>query len=53
MVCAQWVDRETGIGGVLFANVLPVGDAVVNKLYNELEPVVYAELLPSLVTVSS
>lgn len=47
-MCVQWIDPETGIAGVLFVNVLPFGDATLNKLYNDLEPVVYGELLPSL-----
>ncbi|KAK3985280.1 beta-lactamase/transpeptidase-like protein [Cladorrhinum sp. PSN332] len=41
-----WIDRETGIAGVLFVSVMPFGDAVVNKLYRELESVVYEELVP-------
>ncbi|KXX75112.1 Acyltransferase LovD [Madurella mycetomatis] len=41
-----WIDPKTGIGAVLFLNVLPYGDAVVAKLYHELELAVYAELVP-------
>ncbi|KAM0335017.1 hypothetical protein ACHAQA_000051 [Verticillium albo-atrum] len=40
-----WIDRETGIAGVLVVNVLPHGDPVVIKLYDELERAVYSELL--------
>ncbi|KAK0640658.1 beta-lactamase [Cercophora newfieldiana] len=45
-----WVDRESGIAATLFVNVLPQGDAVVTRLYDELERAVYGDLLPSLGT---
>ncbi|KAJ4422549.1 hypothetical protein N0V82_002777 [Gnomoniopsis sp. IMI 355080] len=40
-----WIDRETGVAGVLQVSVLPLGDPVVAKLYDKLERVVYGELL--------
>ncbi|KAH7319641.1 beta-lactamase, partial [Stachybotrys elegans] len=40
-----WVDRESGIAAVLFVNVLPHGDPVVKKLYNELETAVYGHVV--------
>ncbi|KAK3346468.1 beta-lactamase/transpeptidase-like protein [Lasiosphaeria hispida] len=43
-----WVDRESGIAGTLFVNVLPQGDAAVIRLYDELERAVYGDLLPGL-----
>jgi hypothetical protein len=39
------VDRESGIAAVLFVNVLPHGDPVVKKLYNELEVAVYKHIV--------
>ncbi|KAL6400890.1 Acyltransferase LovD [Ilyonectria robusta] len=36
-----WIDRETGVAGVLIVNVQPHGDPVVKSLYNELERAVY------------
>ncbi|KAK0617639.1 beta-lactamase/transpeptidase-like protein [Immersiella caudata] len=42
-----WVDRESGIAATLVVNVLPVGDAAVIRLYDELERAVYGELLPA------
>ncbi|KAF7563129.1 hypothetical protein G7046_g1021 [Stylonectria norvegica] len=36
-----WIDRETGIAGCLVVNVLPHGDPVTIKLYNDLERAVY------------
>ncbi|KAK3688940.1 beta-lactamase/transpeptidase-like protein [Podospora appendiculata] len=41
-----WIDRKTGIAATLIVNVLPQPDLVVNRLYNELELVVYEELVP-------
>lgn len=41
-----WIDRETGIAGVLIVAVLPFGDAVVNQMYRELEAAVYEEFVP-------
>ena len=49
----QWIDPQTGIGGILFVNVIPQGDAVVNKLYDELERALYGELPPNLGITSS
>ena len=40
----QWIDRETGIAGVLVVTVVPFGDVVVKKLYNELEEALYSGL---------
>ncbi|KAI9149938.1 beta-lactamase/transpeptidase-like protein [Paramyrothecium foliicola] len=40
-----WIDRETGIAAVLFVHLLPQGDEVVMKLYDELERAVYGSLL--------
>ncbi|KAK4231862.1 beta-lactamase/transpeptidase-like protein [Podospora fimiseda] len=40
-----WIDRESGIAGVLVVAVMPFGDSVVNKLYRELESVVYDEFV--------
>lgn len=37
----QWIDRETGVAGVLIVNVQPHGDPVVKSLYDELERAVY------------
>ncbi|GAB1318097.1 Beta-lactamase/transpeptidase-like protein [Madurella fahalii] len=48
-----WIDPQTGIGATLFLNVLPYGDAVVTKLYHELELAVYAELVPKGTGVSA
>ncbi|KAK7429034.1 hypothetical protein QQZ08_004441 [Neonectria magnoliae] len=39
-----WIDRETGVAGVLVLNVQPHGDPVVKRLYNELELAVYDAL---------
>ncbi|KAF7533758.1 hypothetical protein G7Z17_g13464 [Cylindrodendrum hubeiense] len=36
-----WIDRETGVAGVLIVNVQPHGDPAVKSLYNELERAVY------------
>ncbi|KAF3353333.1 hypothetical protein VdG1_08470 [Verticillium dahliae VDG1] len=40
-----WIDREAGVAAVLVVNVLPLGDPVVNKLFDELERAVYGGLL--------
>ncbi|KAM0270073.1 hypothetical protein ACHAQH_009531 [Verticillium albo-atrum] len=40
-----WMDLETGVAAALVVNVLPHGDPVVIKLYDELERAVYGELL--------
>ncbi|KPM45688.1 hypothetical protein AK830_g782 [Neonectria ditissima] len=39
-----WIDRESGIAGVLVLNVQPHGDPVVKRLYHELELAVYDAL---------
>jgi CubicO group peptidase (beta-lactamase class C family) len=36
-----WIDRTTGIAGAVLTCVLPHGDAVVNKLWDEVERAVY------------
>jgi len=42
-----WIDRESGVAGVLFVTVMrePPGDPVVIKLYRELEEAVYKEFV--------
>ena len=40
-----WIDREAGVTGVLFVQVLPPGDAAVKQLYGEVESAVYQELI--------
>lgn len=42
-----WIDRESGIAGVLFTTVLrdPPGDPVVIKLYKKLEEAVYEDVV--------
>lgn len=40
-----WIDPERGIAGVLQVSLLPPGDPVVGKLYDELERAVYGDLL--------
>ncbi|KAJ6035274.1 uncharacterized protein N7446_010039 [Penicillium canescens] len=46
--CHWWIDRATGIAATLIVNVYPFPDAVVIKLYDELERAVYGELLAEL-----
>jgi len=41
----KWIDRETGIAATLFTQTLPPGDGVVVTLYDELEKVVYENIL--------
>ncbi|KAH8684126.1 beta-lactamase/transpeptidase-like protein [Ilyonectria robusta] len=41
-----WIDREIGIAAVLFVSLLPPYDESVKRLYDELERVVYGDLLP-------
>lgn len=41
-----WIDLETGIAASLVVTVLPMGDPVVHRLYDELERAVYRELVP-------
>ncbi|KAK7995275.1 transesterase (LovD) [Apiospora arundinis] len=43
-----WVDPQTGIAAALFTGVLPHGNAVVGRLWDELERAVYGDLLPEL-----
>ncbi|KAK0725673.1 hypothetical protein B0H67DRAFT_642064 [Lasiosphaeris hirsuta] len=43
-----WIDRATGIAATLIVNIYPFPDAVVIKLYDELERAVYGELLAEL-----
>lgn len=40
----QWIDRETGVAGVMVVNCIPWGDAISGQLWDELERAVY--LLP-------
>lgn len=40
-----WIDREKGVAGVLQASLLPPGDPVVARLYDNLERAVYGDLL--------
>ncbi|KAF9878197.1 beta-lactamase [Colletotrichum karsti] len=40
-----WMDRESGIAAALFVQLMPFGDPVVVKLYDELERAVYKDLL--------
>lgn len=42
----QWIDPETGIGACLLVEQFPFADPVVIELYNDLERVVYGELVP-------
>ena len=43
-----WVDPQTGIAAALFTGVLPHGNAVVNRMWDEFERAVYSDLLPEL-----
>lgn len=38
-----WIDRNSGLGGAIFTNVLPHGNAVLTGMWDELERVVYDE----------
>lgn len=40
-----WVDRKTGIAGVLVVNVSPYGDKILVEMFDELERAVYGKLL--------
>ncbi|KAI3557392.1 beta-lactamase [Colletotrichum abscissum] len=40
-----WLDRETGVAGVLLVQSQPHADPVVTRLYDDLERAVYGELL--------
>ena len=40
----QWVDRETGVAGVMIVNCFPWGEPVNGKLYDELERAVYKSI---------
>jgi hypothetical protein len=46
-VNAQWVDRETGIAGLLATQVLPPGDPMVTKCLLELETALYSHIRSS------
>ncbi|KAL3954954.1 hypothetical protein ACCO45_010517 [Purpureocillium lilacinum] len=39
-----WVDRETGVAGVMIVNCFPWGEPVNGKLYDELERAVYKSI---------
>lgn len=41
-----WIDRQKGVAAVLQVSLLPPGDPVVARLYDELERAVYADLVP-------
>ncbi|KAK7964104.1 hypothetical protein PG988_011078 [Apiospora saccharicola] len=43
-----WLDPATGIAAAMFTDVLPHGNAVVNRMWEELERAVYSDLLPEL-----
>ncbi|KAK8000884.1 beta-lactamase [Apiospora marii] len=43
-----WVDPQTGVAAALFTGVLPHGNAVVNRMWDEFERAVYRDLLPEL-----
>ncbi|KAK8062478.1 esterase [Apiospora hydei] len=43
-----WVDPATGIAAAMFTMVLPHGNDVVNRMWDELERAVYGDLLPGL-----
>ncbi|KAF2102689.1 putative esterase [Rhizodiscina lignyota] len=36
-----WIDPETGIAAVIFTQIFPFGDPVLNSLYNKLERAIY------------
>lgn len=38
-----WIDRDSGIAGVVFTNVLPHGNAVLTEMWDEFERAVYEE----------
>ncbi|KAI1851482.1 hypothetical protein JX265_013229 [Neoarthrinium moseri] len=38
-----WVDRETGIAGAVFTNVIPFGNGVLSRMLDEIERAVYEE----------
>ena len=38
---AQWLDRDSGVAGLLTTQVLPPGDPMVTKCFLELEEAVY------------
>ncbi|KAK7959634.1 beta-lactamase [Apiospora aurea] len=43
-----WVDPATGVAAAMFTMVLPHGNDVVNRMWDELERAVYGDLLPGL-----
>jgi CubicO group peptidase (beta-lactamase class C family) len=36
-----WIDRKQNLGGVIMTQMLPFGDPIVLKLYNEFERALY------------
>lgn len=40
-----WIDRKTGVAGVLIVNVSPYGDKILEGMFDELEKAVYGKLL--------
>lgn len=42
-----WIDRKTGVAGVLVVNVSPYGDKILETLFEELERAVYGKLIGS------
>jgi CubicO group peptidase (beta-lactamase class C family) len=40
-----WIDRASGVAGVLFVTMMQLGDPIVIRLYKELEEAVYADLV--------
>ena len=43
-----WIDMKTGVGGAIFTQIFPAGDAVVNDCFVELEAEVYRNIRASL-----
>lgn len=39
-----WIDRKTGVAGVLVVNVSPYGDKILESMFDELEKTVYGSL---------
>lgn len=46
--CRWWVDPATGVAAAMFTGVVPHGNVVVNRMWEELERAVYSDLLPEL-----
>ena len=40
----QWLDKETGVGGMLTTQVLPPGDPMVTELLLEMEKCLYKHI---------